>query len=107
MPNHFILCLSIGIWCCFANLTTSFRVANVSWGTFHASHLIFFQPSRVMPKKKKAHQANPPSVAENPFANLFSDLLISDLVLLRLFGGPERQTSHFVGGYRVLYPFSE
>lgn len=67
----------------------------------------FFSAISGHAKKKIAHQANPQSVAENPFANLFSDLLISDLVLLRLFGGPERQTSHFVGGYRVLYPFSE
>ena len=102
MPNHFILCLSIGIWCCVANLTISLRVANVSGGAFHASHLIFFAAISGHAKKKIAHQANPPSVAENPFASLFSDL-----VLPRLFGGPERQTSHFVSGYRVLYPFSE
>ena len=69
----------------------------------------FLKPSRVMPRKRItiAHQANPPRVTENPFANLFSDLLISDLVLPRLVGGLERQTSHFVGGDRVLYPFSE
>lgn len=62
-----------------------------------------------MPRKRItiAHQANPPRVTENPFANLFSDLLISDLVLPRLVAGLERQTSHFVGGDRVLYPFSK
>lgn len=71
----------------------------------------FFKPSRVMPRKRItiAHQADPPRVSENPFANLFSDLLItvliSDLVLPRLVGGPEPQTSHFVGGDRVLWPF--
>ena len=45
-----------------------------------------------MPRKRItiAHQANPPRVTENPFANLFSDLLISDLVLPRLVGGLER-----------------
>lgn len=69
----------------------------------------FFKPSRVMPRKRItiAHQANPPRVTENPFANLFSDLLISDLVVTRLVGGPERQTAHFVGGDRMLWPFSE
>lgn len=57
-----------------------------------------------MPKKRITitHQANPPRVSVNPFTNLFFDLLISDLVLPRLVGGPERQTSHFVGGDRVL-----
>ena len=54
-----------------------------------------------------AHQANPPRVTVNRFTNLFSDLLISDLVLPRLVGGPERQTAHFVGGDRMLWPFSE
>ena len=84
-----------------------FQGGKCKWGYLSCITPNFFSAISGHAKKKIAHQANPPSVAENPFANLFSDLLISDLVLLRLFGGPERQTSHFVGGYRVLYPFSE